>query len=72
MPLRMAASLAAAALAAAGDAGVLIHPKAKSGQATMALALAPSPVHLSRMPGRKPGRVMLVGIGPGQFGCRTR
>ena len=31
----------AAALAAAGDAGELIHPKAKSAQATMALALAP-------------------------------
>jgi cobalt-precorrin 5A hydrolase/precorrin-3B C17-methyltransferase len=61
----------AAALAAAGDAGVLIHPKAKSGQATMALALAPARCDPSQLPGRKPGRVMLVGIGPGQSAWRT-
>jgi cobalt-precorrin 5A hydrolase/precorrin-3B C17-methyltransferase len=61
----------AAALAAAGDTGVLIHPKAKSGQATMALALAPAPGDISMLPGRKPGRVMLVGIGPGQSAWRT-
>jgi len=61
----------AAALAAAGDSGVLIHPKAKSEHATMALALAPSLCQLSQMPGRKPGRVMLVGIGPGQSAWRT-
>ena len=61
----------AAALAAAGDAGILIHPKAKSGQATMALALAPARCDPSQLPGRKPGRVMLVGIGPGQSAWRT-
>ena len=61
----------AAALAAAGNSGKLIHPKAKSEQATMALALAPFPLDSSHIPGRKPGRVMLVGIGPGQAGWRT-
>ena len=61
----------AAALAAAGNSGKLIHPKAKSEQATMALALAPFPQDSSHLPGRKPGRVMLVGIGPGQAGWRT-
>ena len=61
----------AAALAAAGDSGVLIHPKAKSGQATMALALAAAPCDIPMLPGRKPGRVMLVGIGPGQSAWRT-
>ena len=61
----------AAALAAAGDSGVLIHPKAKSAQATMALALAPLPCDQSQIPGRKPGRVMLVGIGPGKSAWRT-
>ena len=61
----------AAALAAAGDSGVLIHPKAKSAQATLALALAPYPCDVTRIPGRKPGRVMLVGIGPGQSVWRT-
>lgn len=61
----------AAALAAAGDAGELIHPKAKSAQATMALALAPLRCAPLQVPGRKPGRVMLVGIGPGQSVWRT-
>ena len=61
----------AAALAAAGDEALLIHPKAKSGQATMALALAPAPCNPTHLPGRKPGRVMLVGIGPGQSTWRT-
>ncbi|MGB2001350.1 MAG: precorrin-3B C(17)-methyltransferase [Candidatus Puniceispirillaceae bacterium] len=61
----------AAALAAAGDAGELIHPKAKSAQATMALALAPLRCAPLQVPGRKPGRVMLVGIGPGQSAWRT-
>lgn len=59
----------AAALAAAGPEGRLIHPKVKSANATMALALAPAPV--TSIGGRKPGRVMLVGIGPGQSEWRT-
>ena len=61
----------AAALAAAGPEGSLIHPKAKSEQATMALALAPRVCPSNALPGRKPGRVMLVGIGPGQSSWRT-
>ena len=59
----------AAALAAAGPEGRLIHPKVKSANATMALALSPAPV--TSIGGRKPGRVMLVGIGPGQSEWRT-
>ena len=59
-----------AALAAAGADGMLIHPKAKSDTATMALAKAESAL-AHRLPGRKPGRVMLVGIGPGKPEWRT-
>ena len=60
----------AAALAAAGPDGKLIHPKAKSGNATMALAQAGT-FPLPTLPGRKPGRVMLIGIGPGKAEWRT-
>ena len=60
----------AAALAGAGEGGVLIHAKQKSANATMALAQAPAPL-TDMMPGRKPGRVMLIGIGPGQAEWRT-
>jgi len=59
----------AAALAASGPDGTLLHPKAKSTNATMALALAPAPA--TSLGGRKPGRVMLVGIGPGKAEWRT-
>ena len=37
----------------------------------MALALAPRVCPSNALPGRKPGRVMLVGIGPGQSSWRT-
>ncbi|MDB3892205.1 precorrin-3B C(17)-methyltransferase [Alphaproteobacteria bacterium] len=60
----------AAALAAVGNDGKLIHEKRKSANATMALAKAPS-AFLDELPGRKPGRVMLIGIGPGQSDWRT-
>ncbi|HCA14756.1 MAG TPA: precorrin-3B C(17)-methyltransferase, partial [Alphaproteobacteria bacterium] len=60
----------AAALAAAGPEGKLIHPKAKSGNATMALARTGT-FPLPALPGRKPGRVMLIGIGPGKAEWRT-
>ena len=43
----------AAALAAAGEGGTLIHPKVKSTNATMALALAPHPVGSLEGCGRK-------------------
>ena len=61
----------AAALAAAGPDGKLIHRKVKSANATMALALAPAPVDEPALAGRKPGRVILIGIGPGQAEWRT-
>ena len=60
----------AAALAASGADGHLIVEKQKSKNATMALAQAPAPI-FDAFPGRKPGRVMLVGIGPGQPDWRT-
>ena len=61
----------AAALAAAGEGGTLIHPKVKSTNATMALALAPRPVDSLDGCGRKTGSVSLVGIGPGKAEWRT-
>ena len=61
----------AAALAAAGESGTLIHPKVKSTNATMALALAPRPVDNLDGCGRKTGSVNLVGIGPGKAEWRT-
>ena len=61
----------AAALAAAGEGGTLIHPKIKSTNATMALALAPRPVDSLDGCGRKTGSVNLVGIGPGKAEWRT-
>ena len=60
----------AAALAAAGPHGALVVAKQKSKNATMALAQMPAPMRAD-LPGRKPGRVMLVGIGPGQPEWRT-
>ena len=61
----------AAALAAAGEGGTLIHPKIKSTNATMALALAPRPAGSLEGCGRKTGSVNLVGIGPGKAEWRT-
>lgn len=53
----------AAALAAAGPEGRLLVPKRKSAEATAALALAPAP--LATPPGRRRGRLSIVGLGPG-------
>ena len=63
----------AAALAAVGPTGKLVIEKQKSANATMALAQMPenSAGFASLLPGRKPGRVMLIGIGPGQADWRT-
>ncbi|MEM6905366.1 MAG: precorrin-3B C(17)-methyltransferase, partial [Pseudomonadota bacterium] len=58
-----------AALATAGPSAELMLPKRKTGQATCALALAPQP--LASLPGRRRGRVSLIGIGPGRADWRT-
>ena len=55
-----------AALAAVGDSGVLLLPKTRSRNATMALGLG-----LASEESRKRGKVMLIGIGPGQSAWRT-
>ena len=59
-----------AALAAAGNAAILIQPKRISPHATMAIALDPTGQY-SPQDCRHPGCVMLVGIGPGQSAWRT-
>lgn len=58
-----------AALACAGEDAVLHAPKAKTGLATAAIALAPRP--MVGLPGRSRGRLSVVGIGPGQAAWRT-
>ncbi|MEM7508393.1 MAG: precorrin-3B C(17)-methyltransferase [Pseudomonadota bacterium] len=58
-----------AALASAGNGASLILPKRKSANATVAIARAPAP--LADLPGRRRGRVSLIGIGPGQAEWRT-
>lgn len=58
-----------AALAAAGEGGALVVAKRKSAMATVAVARAPAPV--TRTPGRRRGRLDIVGIGPGDAGMRT-
>jgi cobalt-precorrin 5A hydrolase/precorrin-3B C17-methyltransferase len=60
----------AAALAAAGPAGELIAPKAKSARATCAVASAPEPVG-AREIGRGRGVLALVGLGPGDAAWRA-
>jgi cobalt-precorrin 5A hydrolase/precorrin-3B C17-methyltransferase len=59
----------AAALAAAGEGSRLIVPKSKSRRATCAIARAPSPIR--NLPGRKAGKLTVVGIGPGDKASRT-
>jgi len=59
----------AAALALAGDDARLTITKRKSATATCAVATASSPIVAP--PGRKPGSVRLIGIGPGQADWRT-
>ena len=58
-----------AALAAAGLDGELAVEKHKSANATCALARAVNPI--TELPGRKPGQVAMIGIGPGQADWRT-
>ncbi|KAA9007054.1 precorrin-3B C(17)-methyltransferase [Histidinibacterium aquaticum] len=58
-----------AALALAGPDGTLVRSKAKTANATCALAAAPTPI--STLAGRARGRLSVVGIGPGQSAWRT-
>ena len=60
----------AAALAAAGEHGVLRVAKTKSKRATCAIAEAPSPIDAVRM-GRPRGVLTVVGLGPGTPAWRT-
>jgi cobalt-precorrin 5A hydrolase/precorrin-3B C17-methyltransferase len=59
-----------AALAAAGEEGELIAPKAKSAHATCAVALAASPLAAHAI-GSPRGELAVVGIGPGPEDWRT-
>jgi cobalt-precorrin 5A hydrolase/precorrin-3B C17-methyltransferase len=61
----------AAALAAAGDQAVMLGPKRKTAHATAALAATPDAGKDMGMGSLPRGRVMLVGIGPGQSAWRT-
>ena len=60
----------AAALAAAGDLGVLRVAKTKSRRATCAIAEAPSPIDAMQR-GRARGVLTVVGLGPGTPDWRT-
>ncbi|MFA6022385.1 MAG: precorrin-3B C(17)-methyltransferase, partial [Rhodospirillales bacterium] len=53
-----------AALAAVGAEGVLVVPKTKSKRATLAIARAPHAIDPAKL-GQGPGRLFVVGIGPG-------
>jgi cobalt-precorrin 5A hydrolase / precorrin-3B C17-methyltransferase len=59
-----------AALAAAGEAGVLVVSKRKSRRATCAVARASEPIQVDGL-GRRRGRLAIVGIGPGDAAWRT-
>ena len=58
-----------AALRAGGSDAALTVPKAKTAQATCAIATLDTP--LTERQGRKRGRLSIVGIGPGQASWRT-
>ena len=60
----------AAALACAGADGALAMPKARSARGTCAIARAPAIIEPARC-GRGPGRITVVGIGPGARAWRT-
>ena len=60
----------AAALAAAGERGVLRVAKTKSKRATCAVAEAPSPIDAMQL-GRARGVLTVVGLGPGTSAWRT-
>ena len=59
-----------AALAAVGDAGALILPKARSARATCALAAARRPLEGEAI-GAARGRLLVIGTGPGSEAWRT-
>ena len=59
-----------AALAAAGAEGSLLVAKHKSDKATCAIGLAQLPFR-DDLPGKKRGKITVVGIGPGQSAWRT-
>jgi cobalt-precorrin 5A hydrolase / precorrin-3B C17-methyltransferase len=61
----------AAALAAAGQDGMLIAEKRKTASVTCAIARAPQPFTPANMPGRARGALFVVGIGPGSDGWRS-
>lgn len=62
----------AAALATGGQSASLFIEKQKSDQATLAVARLPHPLQSAAdLSGRRPGRVMLIGIGPGKGDWRT-
>lgn len=56
--------------AAALKAGHLLVPKRKSRHATCAIGIAPAPIAAQAL-GRAPGRLHVVGIGPGDAASRT-
>lgn len=60
----------AVAESAALKAGALLLPKRKSANATCALGIAPAPLDATTL-GRAPGRLHIVGIGPGDAASRT-
>jgi cobalt-precorrin 5A hydrolase/precorrin-3B C17-methyltransferase len=60
----------AAALRAAGPEGTLLVPKIVDGPATCAIARAPRAI-VPEAVGRAPGRVFVVGLGPGDRGAMT-
>ncbi|HHN67930.1 MAG TPA: precorrin-3B C(17)-methyltransferase [Thermopetrobacter sp.] len=62
----------AAALLLAGEDGELIVEKHKSARATCAIARAARLVDPAGLPGRAPGRLWVVGIGPGDAASRTQ
>ena len=62
----------AAALLLAGDDSALLVEKAKSANATLALARLPRPLaDAAALPGRARGRLFVVGLGPGAATMRT-
>ncbi|MGR3491855.1 MAG: precorrin-3B C(17)-methyltransferase [Shimia sp.] len=58
-----------AALAGVGPEGDLVVPKVKTANCTCAVARAEAPI--TELPGRRRGRLSIVGIGPGQAAWRT-
>ncbi len=59
-----------AALAAVGAEGVLVAPTRKGARTTCAIARAPAPIEAAAV-GRARGRLLVLGIGPGEAAART-